>query len=112
MTIIYRAKDGKEFTNEKDCYEYERSMLLEGVLMWDRKGERTDRTESALWVCFSTSTPNAAENFIEACDREGTGHEGVSEGDSGLFYWDDWDNTYRYLDREQRDALLNILQEI
>jgi hypothetical protein len=112
MTIIYRAKDGKEFTNEKDCYEYERSMLLEGVLMWNRKGERTDRTESALWVYLFSNTPDTAKNFMLACQSEGTGHEGIAEEDTGLFYWDDWDNTYRYLDKEQRDALRNILQEI
>jgi hypothetical protein len=112
MTIIYRAEDGREFTNEKDCYEYERSILLDGVLIWNRKGEKTNTTESALWVYFSAKNPNAAKNFIEACKREGTGHDGLSEEDSGLFYWDEWDNMYRYLDVEQRDALFNILREI
>lgn len=29
MEIIYRAKDGKEFTNEEECYDYEHRFLYE-----------------------------------------------------------------------------------
>jgi hypothetical protein len=32
MEIIYRAKDGKEFTNEDDCYDYEHRCLYENPL--------------------------------------------------------------------------------
>lgn len=112
MTIIYRAEDGREFETEKECYEYERSMLLDGVLMWNRNGERTDKTESALWVYLASSTSDAAKNFMTVCNSEGTGHDGIAEGETGLFYWDEWESMYRYLDREQRDALRNILREI
>lgn len=112
MTIIYRAEDGTEFETEKECYEYERSMLLDGVVMWDRSGDHTERTEAALWVYLSSNTPNTAKNFIEACKREGTQYEGIAEEDVGLFYWDEWDSMYRYLDREQIAALKKIAWEI
>ena len=35
MEIIYRAKDGKEFDDEYDCEEYERSITPHTFKMWD-----------------------------------------------------------------------------
>lgn len=39
MEIIYRAKDGKEFDNEYECENYERSLCIHTFKMWDDEHE-------------------------------------------------------------------------
>lgn len=102
MEIIYRAKDGKEFTNENDCLTHENR--IDGVKMW-RRGARTNETSKAFIVYLRDEEANLA--FFEMARAQGDEDiAGIVEGeDHGLFMWDDWESTYRYIAEDELLAL-------
>jgi uncharacterized protein involved in tellurium resistance len=106
MEIIYRAKDGKEFTNEKDCLIYENH--LDGVRMWCRNGgccSRTNETSKAFVLYLKDEQANRA--FFEMARKQNDGGVmGIVEGeDHGLFMWNEWEGIYCYISNEDLIAL-------
>ena len=94
MEIIYRAKDGKEFTNKEDCLTYENG--IDGVRMWCRNG-RTNETGKAFILYLKDEQANLA--FFEMARNQGDDDiSGIVEGeDYGLFMWNEWEGTYCYI---------------
>ena len=109
MRIVYIAFDGKEFDKEEVCREYEEN-LRDTFVMWDRKGNETDDPDHAMFLLLKTEGAGAA--FIKACESHGTYSAGICDGDIGFFYWDDWNETYRYLEKPLLDALETILYNL
>lgn len=106
MEIIYRAKDGKEFTNKEDCLTYENGIDgIDGVRMWNR-GARTNETAKAFILYLKDVQANLA--FFEMARAQGDDDiVGIVEGeDYGLFVWDEWESTYRYIGSDELLALV------
>ena len=109
MRIAYIAFDGKEFDKEEVCREYEET-LKSTYMMWDRKGLETDNPDHAIFLLLKTEGAGAA--FTKACEVQGTLSEGIQKGDIGFFYWDEWDEEYRYLEKSLLDAIETILHNL
>ena len=105
MRIVYIAFDGTEFNREEDCREYEET-LKSTFVMWNRKGDVTDNPGHAMFLLLKTEGAGAA--FIKACEANGTYSAGVQGGDIGFFYWDGWNEEYRYLEKPLLEVIGTI----
>lgn len=104
MEIIYRTFDGKEFDNEADACFHE-SVVLGGIKMWNRDGKEVNETEKAFVVYLANEA--ASDGFFALAEAQGdTNIHGLTRGmDYGLFFWDEWNEEYRYLDQEEQTAI-------
>lgn len=110
MEIIYRTIDGKEFDNEADAC-YHESMLSDCLKMWNRDGHETKETYQAF--CVYIANEEASKLFIHLANVQGDGDaNGICVGDYGLFYWDECESTYRYVDEDERLAIVRAHQYI
>jgi hypothetical protein len=109
MRIVYVAFDGTEFNREEECREYEES-LKSTFVMWDRKGDVTENPDHAMFLLLKSEGAGAA--FIKACEAQGTISAGIQEGDIGFFYWDEWNEEYRCLEKPLLDAIETILHNL
>jgi hypothetical protein len=103
MEVIYRAIDGTEFKTEQACREYE-LRFVSGVKMWNRDGLSV--THPSYGVVIYLDGKDAAKGFRALCDFYNDSYGGISEGDEGLFYWDDGLDEYRWIDEEIFKPLL------
>ena len=109
MQIIYRAFDGKEFDNEPACQHHELH-LQHDVIMLNRNNERVYKTSHAYLVWLKDENANLA--FHEMARAEGDSFvKSITEGkDFGLYYWDEGDEEYRWLDCDMVEGLIKIKQ--
>lgn len=106
MQIIYRAFDGKEFDNEADCC-YHESTLRDSYVMWDRNGKRVeDQTDTEKAFVLYLPYVYSAEMFLATAKSMGdTGCNGLDVDCRGLFFWDEWNEEYRYVDDDERRGI-------
>ena len=110
MKIIYRTIDGKEFDNEADAC-YHESMLHDSLKMWSRQGNETSETSQAF--CVYIANEEASLLFLHLANVQGDqAANGICGGDCGLFYWDECEATYRYVDEDERLAIVRAHQYI
>jgi hypothetical protein len=109
MRIVYVAFDGTEFNREEECREYEET-LKSTFVMWNREALVTTNPDFAVFVLLKSEGAGAA--FIKACEAQGTYSAGIQEGDIGFFYWDEWNDEYRYLEKPLLDAIETILHNL
>lgn len=78
------------FKTEEECRNYEQTITPE---MWDIEGKRTLNGEEAMFV-------KVDEDMMPVLfDKYGKKNfPGLDEEDYGCFYWDDYDETFHYLD--------------
>ena len=98
MELIYRTFDGKEFDNEADA-AYHENCIKDGLMMWDRLGNPTDKISDALIVYFKNT--NAAEYF-DVLAKEQCGHPDEFDTTTriGFYVWDEWDAEYRHVEAD------------
>lgn len=110
MEIIYRTIDDKEFDNEADAC-YHESMLHDSLKMWSRQGNETGETCQAF--CVYIANEEASKLFLHLANVQGDqAANGICDGDCGLFYWDECEGTYRYVDEDERLAIVRAYQYI
>lgn len=109
MRIVYVAFDGKQFDREEECREYEET-LKSTFVMWTREALLVTNPDYATFVLLKTEGAGAA--FIKVCEAQGTDSAGIQEGDIGFFYWDEWNEEYRYLEKPLLDAIETILHNL
>ena len=104
MKVIYQTVDGSLFDTEEQARAYEEK-ILSGLKMWNRAGREVHFTTEA-FVLYMRDT-NANQLFFQlARDQEDDGVAGLVEGeDDGLFYFDEWNEEYRYVDKDMLCAL-------
>lgn len=105
MEIIYRAFDGKEFDNEADCC-YHESVLCDSIIMLDRMGQPTQKTDHAYILWLRDEASNLA--FHAMAERQGDDQvSSITKGeDYGLFFWDEGLEEYRYADDDMIKGLM------
>lgn len=104
MKVIYQTADGFVFDTEEQARAHEEK-ILSGLKMWNRAGHEVHFTTEA-FVVYMRDT-NANQLFFQlARDQEDDGIAGLVEGeDDGLFYFDEWNGEYRYVDNDMLCAL-------
>lgn len=114
MQIIYRTIDGENF---KDAYEAEKheAAIRTQVQMWDWNNDRTDDTSCARLIHL---IGEGAAAIFKAMVNENSEDIGIDVGatidddDTGWFYWDEFAEKYRYLDKEIIDAIVAATHQI
>ena len=93
MELIYRTIDGKEFDNEIEAVHHE-TCLKDGLMMWDKDGERTDNSLDAYLVYCATVR---AADYFDALSNElqGTIDEFTSTNRVGYHVWDAANANYK-----------------
>lgn len=109
MDIIYRALDGKEFTDEKECLRYEQNAFL-SYAMFDRDGDETD--DPAIAIVVYLPTMQAATRFLFVCDRASISAKGISPSTTGLFVWDPFSHHYCPISPDAARALSVVLPQL
>ena len=94
--LIYCADDGKEFTNEEDCRNYERELnekrLNDAVArvtykMYDKAGNEVKDCCDCYFVYLAT--PEDAETFVNLNQAYDLNSRGIYPGNTGLFMRDE-----------------------
>lgn len=80
METVYRAFDGKIFSNADVCRKHEQEV---GYIMYDEEGN-THYASTAYVV--NILTDKGVENFIKLCEEAGASSEGICQ--KGLWMWD------------------------
>lgn len=111
MEVVYRAIDGKEFDNEADCC-YHEHVLKEGIIMMRRDGKITNQTDEGFLVWLRDESANLVFHSMaeEQGDKQVTSI--VKGEDYGLFLWDDCVESYRWIDAEELERLVEMSQLI
>lgn len=88
MKVFYRSCNGKIFYTKEECLEYEKTMDFK---MYGPEGQTNNADE-----CFivDIKTPEAAENFIEACIRMEAPCDGIQRDCVGFYVWSFSDKKY------------------
>lgn len=97
---VYIADDGKEFTDEEDCADYEFNLLEKTLDIYNSRYEKADDVESCHIANLRTSAD--VKNFIKACDLYGITDDGIDG--PGLYMYGDYGDIWVNLD----DVILNI----
>lgn len=107
MQQIWQTLDGETFTDSFEAEKHERQILSQ-VKMWDWDKESTTDTSRARLVYLSGDKAGAIfAAMIDANDKEYAplNTDQIDTDDTGWFYWDDFEDCYRYID----DSIVNIL---
>lgn len=106
MEIIYKAWDGTEFKEKNACEKYEYDNPY--IMMYNIKG-RTSNLDEAFVVLLEHK--DDAEKFIELCEAQCTRSDGITEGDCGLYIWDDYEERYFYVSDRVEEALKQYFKD-
>lgn len=106
MKIIYKAWDGTEFDEKDACEKYEYDNPC--VIMYNAEG-RTSNSDDASVVLLEHK--DDAEKFIELCEAQWTRSDGITEGDCGLYIWDDYKEKYFYVSERVEEALKRYFKD-
>ena len=114
MRTIYETLDGKTFGDIADAEKHERA-LLEQVQMWDWNKNRTENTAQARLIHLTGD--RAGEKLRDMMEHNPDEYEIVSpdvidDEDCGWFYWDEYAETYRYIDSDIIDLLIAANHQI
>lgn len=123
MTTVYRAFNGTEFTSEKECLDYEakarEEALKEGVnylFMYNRNGDYTTDPDVAYIVHILPSAESyddlekGACYFIQLCKERKTVSNGITEEENGWFYWNEYIDSYCWIDDDLVTAIFNAVK--
>ena len=106
MEIIYRTIDGKEFDNEADAC-YHEGVIKDNVKMWNRNGIPTKETDSAFVLYLADE--DASKAFLAMAKAQGDDlASSICEGDYGIFYWDECEGTYRFIDEDELRGIYGV----
>ena len=115
MQTVYGTIDGKVFNEISDAAKHEQAVLAQ-VKMWDWENDRTIDTSNArvvhligngagkMFKDMIASNPNDWQNAAVG--------DTIEDDDNGWFYWDEYNDTYRYIDSEIVDCLIAANHQI
>ena len=106
MEIIYRTIDGQEFKSDHEAQHHE-LQLFQDIKMWNRNGIPTKETTSAFVVYLADE--NASKAFLAMAKAQGDDlASSICEGDYGIFYWDECDGVYRFIDEDELRGIYGV----
>ncbi len=114
METVYRTLDGKIFTEAADAEQHEQE-ILEKVKMWDWNENPTTDTSHARVIHLVEPGSGAIFKAMVAANSEEydlIADDIMDDEDYGWFYWDEYDERYRYIDKEIVDILIAANHQI
>lgn len=106
MKIIYKAWDGTEFREKSACERYEENNPC--IMMYGNAG-RVSNAGDAFIVALRKN--GDAKRFINLCEEQKSDSTGITEGDKGLYVWDDDKGRYFYVSERIEDALKRYFED-
>lgn len=115
MKTRYQTIDGEMFDEAADAGIHE-EVILSHVRMWDRKGNITFDTNTAVLLHLSENVlaGKIFKKMVKANEIDVLGTEiehMFDDEDSGWFYWDEYTETYRYLDTDIVSIVASVINE-
>ena len=111
MEIIYRAFDGTEFRTKDSCAQYERNNAgLKGVHMWNVCGKSVDESHNAYFLHLDDEE-ESAKAFIAMSESDDGYYDGIEDGDTGWYYWDDYNERYVFMEGDIIRAFARAVNE-
>ena len=110
MTQVWKTLDGAIFYDELDAAKHEQA-ILQQVEMYGWEKEKTSDAADARLIHLSGEGAGAIfkamvrENVAESVSEEEL-QEWMKDEDTGWFYWDEYDECYRYLDPQIVDLIV------
>ena len=114
MQTVYRTLDGAIFFEAPEAEKHEQKLLAK-VKMWNWSNDPTTDTAQARVVHLIGEGAGAAfKAMVEANDDEQfvISNEHIDDEDTGWFYWDEYGETYRYIDSEVIDCFIAATHQI
>lgn len=113
MRQVWQAIDGQVFTDSFDAQKHENE-ILQGITMWDWDGEQVNECATAMIVRLVGE--EAASNFkkCNAADEDSVpvSDKEISNGDEGIWFWDEYSERYIPIELKTIKALSKVLSEI
>lgn len=78
--------------------------------LYDIQGRRVDELSDAYFVYLPDE--KAGKQFVKDCEEDSVDNTGITENDSGLFFWNEWDSTFEYFDRDLHEGMYKVLAQI
>lgn len=100
MEVIFRAQDGREFDNMRDCMTYEKAHPT--YKMWNDYGE-TEDFHTALLVDIQGDE----DFFIKSCHEADVTTKGICG--NGLYIWSNEPFGWILLDEDVQNAILKYI---
>jgi len=115
MKTRYQTLDGEMFDEAADAGIHE-EVILSYVQMWDRQGNITFDTNTAVLLHLSENVlaGKIFKKMVEANEIDVLGEDiehMFNDEDSGWFYWDEYTETYRYLDISIVNIIASVIKE-
>lgn len=113
MKRVWQTVDGKVFTDQLDAAKHEEE-VLQGITMWNFEGARVNECTQAMIVRLVGK--NAAHNF-KLCNANDNNSAPITDseicdGDEGIWFWDEYSESYLPIEVKTIRALSKILSEI
>ena len=111
MKQVWQTLDGKVFGDATDAEKHERE-ILDRVRMFDPNGNPTTDTAQAVAICLTDL--GSAEIFIDMVrynDFDGV-HSGIYPEDTGVFFWDEFSDEYRFVSDVSLAALVACAKSV
>lgn len=114
MKVKYQTIDGRIFCEPADAEAHEQE-ILQKVQMWNWEKERTNNTACAkvvhligdgAAVIFKAMVQANEEDWMSIDDSV------IDDEDTGWFYWDEYAETYRYIDSDLIDIFVAATHQI
>ena len=114
MKTVYQTLDGEIYAELADATAHE-EQVKQQVAMWDWDKERTTNTAHARLIHLAGDNAGAMLRKMQGVNPEEysiTPEDEIDDDDTGWFYWDEYAETYRYIDSEIVDLLIRANHEI
>lgn len=113
MKRVWQTVDGKTFTDQLDAAKHE-EQILQGISMWNWSGDQVEECDQAMIVRLIGE--NAARNFkmfnANDCNSVPVSDKEISDGDEGIWFWDEYEECYHPIELKAIRALSKVLSEI
>lgn len=113
MKQVWQTIDGKTFTDQLDAAKHEKEML-QGITMWDWDGDHVDECGNAMIVRLIGESAAHAFKQLNANDYDSVpvSDAEITDGEEGIWFWDEYADTYRSITPKVIRALSKVLSEI
>ena len=108
MKVVYRAFDGVEFSDESACKNYEYIKTQKSIVMLDCNGEAALTPAQAVLVWLKDKKANEAFHAIANECGDGEAAATINSYDTGVFYWDEGLEEYRWLSQDVLDNITKL----
>jgi hypothetical protein len=110
MKVVYQTVDGHCF-DERECAQEHEDRVLKHVRMWNwEKKPTTDTSQARVVYLVGEHAGAYFKAMIQAnpneCGAADSCFDTIDDEDNGWFYWDEYAETYRFIDDDIVDTFI------